>query len=162
MSEVSGRNYWPVVLVAIPFAAVLFGIFMVTTIIYFPDDLVADNYYKDGMAINERLAEDELAEKMNLTATLVSIHTDKIEISINSVVDSAIALNLYHVTDSDRDFSLIMVPEEGQLYSAEGSDLQVLSDKGVWYIELEGTDQAWRLRERIQTPLKGLEIHANG
>ena len=40
------RNYWPVLLIAIPFAAVIFGIFMVTVALWFPDDLVVDDYYK--------------------------------------------------------------------------------------------------------------------
>ena len=62
------RNYWPVLLIAIPFAAVIFGIFMVTVALWFPDDLVVDDYYKDGMAINQNIDKQLLATELGRAA----------------------------------------------------------------------------------------------
>ena len=42
MTDTVKPNYWPIALFSIPFAAVLFGIVMITTAVYFPDDVVVD------------------------------------------------------------------------------------------------------------------------
>lgn len=156
-----GRNYWPVLLVSIPFAAVLFGIFMIATTTYFPDDLVVDNYYKDGMAINELLVQDELAKELSIKVTLESLTDNRLELTVTGANDSAIMMNLFHVTDQSADVSFLLVPEVGFLYSVDSPKLDVLSQRGVWYIELKGGDQAWRVKQRIETPMTFLEIKAN-
>ncbi|MFT7687297.1 MAG: hypothetical protein ACI9FB_002649 [Candidatus Azotimanducaceae bacterium] len=163
MEEVKdqGRNYWPVLLIAIPFAAVLFGIFMISTTLYFPDDLVVDNYYKDGMAINTFLEQDELAEEMDISVSLISLNDNQLELNVRNVKDSAIGMSLFHVTDQSADIAMILVPEEGEVYSVNNEALNILSQEGVWYIELNGTDRAWRVKQRIETPMRSLEIKAN-
>jgi len=155
------RNYWPVILFSIPFSAVLFGIFMISTTLYFPDDLVVDNYYKDGMAINELLAQDEFAKALSIEVSLNSLTENRLELSIAGARDSAIAMSLFHVTDQSLDISFTLVPEEGYLYSVDSPDLNVLGQKGVWYIELKGADSAWRVKQRIETPITFLEINAD-
>ena len=40
-------------------------IYMVTR---YPDDLMVDNYYKEGMAINQSLAMDAAAQALNVEA----------------------------------------------------------------------------------------------
>ena len=154
------RNYWPVMLFSIPFTAVLFGIFMIATTLYFPDDLVVDNYYKDGMAINELLVQDELAKELSIEVTLNSLTENRMELTVLGATDSAISMNLFHVTDQASDVSLLLVPEEGFLYSVDNTGLSVLGQKGVWYIELKGTDKPWRVKQRIVTPISFLEIRA--
>ena len=59
---------WPIILFSIPFAAVLFGIVMITTATMMPDDLVVDEYYKEGMAINRRLSAEQRAADMQISA----------------------------------------------------------------------------------------------
>ena len=159
--EKQGRNYWPVLLIAIPFAAVLFGIFMITTTLYYPDDLIIDNYYKDGMAINKFLVQDELAQQMDVKVSLVSQSENYLELRVGNVEDSAILMNLFHVTSQADDISMILVPEEDYLYSVKSKSLKILGKKGIWYIELIGTDKPWRVKQRIETPLRSLEINAN-
>ena len=62
------RCTWPWVLISIPFAAVLFGILMIYMVTRYPDDLMVDNYYKEGMAINQSLAMDAAAQALNVEA----------------------------------------------------------------------------------------------
>lgn len=51
------------------FIIILCG-FTVTTAFYYADDVVTDNYYKDGVMINQLFQQDERAEALGLTATI--------------------------------------------------------------------------------------------
>ena len=161
MKEMPRRNYWPWLLVSIPFTAVIFGIFMVTLTAFYPDDLVVDDYYREGMAINRRLDTDENARQLRVKAILISSEKKHLEIAIENVKDAAIEMSLFHVTDKTLDRHFILLPDGGEIYTSQSADLTVLQEIGVWYIELVSGDGKWRLRKRIQTPLQGLEIGAN-
>ncbi len=154
-------NYWPWVLFSVPFAAVLFGIVMISTALYFPDDVVIDEYYKDGMAINQRLHKDELARTMGVVAELVSAD-DELVVRLTGVTDSAIRLNLFHITSADQDRHFFLLPEEtAGVYKASLQDWQGFGEAGVWYIEFLGQDDKWRVRGRIETPTNYFRLDAN-
>ena len=156
------RNYWPVVLIAIPFAAVLFGIFMVTVALWFPDDLVVDDYYKDGMAINQNIDKQLLATELGVKASLVFLSSERVVFKIENVIDNSVQLALRHVTDSERDQLIMLQAGVTNEYVADGQILGMLKDKGVWYLELSGQDERWKVGRRIETPIVDLEINAGG
>ncbi len=66
---------------------------MISMTTYYPDD-----YYKDGMAINQSLKMDALAKQKNVSARLALLGEGYLELEIRNVTDSAIEMNLYHVT----------------------------------------------------------------
>jgi len=167
------RYTWPWVLMTIPFAAVLFGILMIYMVTRYPDDLMVDNYYKEGMAINQSLAMDTQAHDLGVEAVLLQSDPGQIRFSINGVTDSVVVLELFHVTDRDLDRVLVLYPEpepepeievtgsNTMTYSAPDEDLaQLLRTPGIWYIQLSGADDQWRLRQRIQTPVQQLALHS--
>jgi hypothetical protein len=156
------RNYWPVLLIAIPFAAVLFGIFMVTVALWFPDDLVVDDYYKDGMAINQNIDKQLLATELGVKASLVFLSSERVVFKIENVIDNSVQLALRHVTDSERDQLIMLQAGVTNEYVADGQILGMLKDKGVWYLELSGQDERWKVGRRIETPIVDLEINAGG
>ena len=47
-------NPWVWFVLCVPFSAVLFGAVMIISANYQPDDLVVDDYYKEGKGINRR------------------------------------------------------------------------------------------------------------
>lgn len=151
---------WPWVLMLIPFAAVLFGIFMVSTALYFPDDVVVDTYYKDGRAINQILALDEAALQRGLQASLrIDPATGTSVIDLNTDTETVLHLFAYHVTDSAADREFIFLPDETRSYSSDSEEIRdILGTAGVWYLELRGDNNDWRLRKRIQTPVANLEF----
>ena len=57
-------------LVGMPAAAVIMGVVIVTLASTGPTDLVRDDYYKAGLAINEDLTADEAGEALALRASL--------------------------------------------------------------------------------------------
>ena len=164
-------HFWPWVLVLIPFSAVLFGILMVVMVASFPDDLVVDDYYKDGMAINQILTLDKNAKKVGVTAKLILSEGSPLRFQVENVNDSALLLNLFHVTDSELDTSMVLYPQSDGVYAAGSTtetDVSSLADNinkiftttGVWYVELNGADESWRLRARINTPVTTLLLEA--
>jgi len=158
--EVWYRQVWPWVLISIPFSAVLFGIFMVAVALVYPDDLVDDNYYRDGMAINRTLDMDHNARRLGIAATLTALTPERIAFEVHGATDSVILFKLYHVTDSSRDTVVTLYPDEGATYVSEANVPTQLEARGIWYVELIGVDTNWRLRKRIVTPFERLEVSA--
>jgi len=93
---------WPWVLMLVPFAAVLFGIFMFVTALYYPDDVVVDTYYRDGQAINQLRALDDAAAAMGIAAT-VTADAQGARLQLRGTDEPQLQLFLYHVTDSNAD-----------------------------------------------------------
>ncbi|MDO9319248.1 MAG: FixH family protein [Gammaproteobacteria bacterium] len=158
------QHRWPWVLMSIPFAAVLFGIFMVVTALRYPDDVVADTYYRDGQGINQLRALDEMAHTLGLSASLISSAEDgRSQLLLGGGEEAVLQLFLYHVTDSSADRRYLFSPRaqgvyEGIYESDDGTLPALLAQRGVWYLELRGEQDNWRLRKRVETPFTRLEF----
>jgi uncharacterized protein len=63
------REPWPWLLMAGPFAVVVAGIATMVIAFESADGVVADDYYKRGLAINRELARDDRAAALGLSAT---------------------------------------------------------------------------------------------
>jgi hypothetical protein len=149
---------WPWVLMLVPFAAVLFGIFMFVTALYYPDDVVVDTYYRDGQAINQLRALDDAAHSLGIGAAL-EINTTDTRLLLSGTEEPELHLFLYHVTDSNADRSFLFMPDQpGEFVSADSSLAPLLASRGVWYLELRGADNDWRLRKRIETPVTSVSF----
>ena len=145
---------WPWVLMLVPFAAVLFGILMFVTALYYPDDVVVDTYYRDGQAINELRALDEAAHALGVEATL-QVDAQGARLLLSGTQEPQLHLFLYHVTDSHADRSfLFQSAGNGRYVASEQTLTELLAGRGVWYLELRGADNDWRLRQRIASPVQ--------
>ncbi|MGJ8688972.1 MAG: FixH family protein [Gammaproteobacteria bacterium] len=151
---------WPWVLMTIPFAAVLFGILMVSTALIYPDDVVVDTYYKDGQGINQLQALDEMALTLGINASLELSNTSQAqEIHITGTEEPYLTLAIFHVTDSKQDRRIRFTPTSETVFVSEDDFFTTMStQRGVWYLELRGADNDWRLRRRIETPLERLDF----
>ncbi len=147
---------WAVFL--IPFSAVLFGIVMLVVTSIHPDDVVVDDYYKAGMAINRSLEMDSKAAELEVLAR-GEFSADGIRFNISGVDDSAVVFRLFHVTDRERDQEYILVAEgQGSYYTtADGLEID-FARPGVWYAELIGAETKWRLRRRLVMPITEVEL----
>lgn len=141
-----------------PLSAVVGGIHLLFIANEDPNDVVKDNYYKEGLAINQRLAEDELAREMNLQA-LVNTANGSLKVTLTGPEQPFLQFSLYHVKDSDQDISgaLALVKKGGQQseYVYQFNKEPV----GRWYIEIKGDNgneqSQWRLKGRLDMPLSG-------
>ncbi len=154
------RHRWPWVLMTVPFAAVLFGILMFSTALLYPDDVVVDTYYKDGQGINQLRALDEMAVALDIQASLMlNDDSQSATILLTGSEEPYLTLELFHVSDSAQDISLMFTASTNERFVANESTLQsIFAQRGVWYVELRGADNDWRLRRRIETPLDRLDF----
>ena len=149
---------WLWFVMLLPFSAVLFGIVMFTSANYERDDLVVDNYYKEGKGINLLIGQDQQAALSGAKVDLSAV-TEGGAVFKVAQGSGALSLSLFHVSDSTKDVRLDLIDNGGGIYTANSELLaRHLSNQGVWYIEIRDEASGWRLRDRIHTPVSQLVL----
>lgn len=114
-SEPWYRQFWPWFLIALPTVVVCASLYTLVLAIRYSDPLVSDNYYRDGLAINERLSQDEHARALGLSARIEFAgdgETVGITLSASAAPDhpdlpDVLTLLLLHPTDAHGDRALV-------------------------------------------------------
>lgn len=134
------RERWPWLLMAGPLAVLVAG--AVTTWIAFAsaDGLVADDYYKQGLGINRRLAREDAARRLGVSGE-VRIEPGKLTVVLRGAAPEALFVHLAHATRAGHDLRLRLTPGVAGFYEA---DLPALP-AGRWRIAIEDPRGAWRL-----------------
>lgn len=143
------KNTWLLFLLAFPFASVLMGCVILYLAISRSDSVVQDNYYKEGLAINQEMAAIESARKKNIelqlsfTKGLVSIE------STQPIAEETqqLRLLLSHNLNDKLDREVVLNRIDQFTFSATMNDLK----KGRWYISVNPIhdDQLWRIKGKI-------------
>ena len=133
------REPWPWLLMSGPAAVLLAG--AATTWIAFAsaDGLVAEDYYKQGLAINKRLGREEAARAQGISAS-ISIENDLLKVRLSGAAPEALFVHLAHATRAGHDQRLRLVPLEG-VYQASLPPLA----SGRWRVAIEDPRGSWRI-----------------
>jgi len=134
-------------LIAIPFSAVVMGVIMIWLAITTDDGLVADDYYKQGMAINRDLHRDTRAQEISISAALEMTELEGV-VRISLIFNKGglenypdtLQLNLQYATHDHNDVQVLL--NHGQNDQYIGLINQPLI-QGKWYLEL--SEGEWRL-----------------
>jgi hypothetical protein len=143
-------------LIAIPGSAVVFGIYMIYLAISTADGLVVDDYYKEGLAINQQIARDARAAELALAA---EIEIDAGSGHVKVVFDQGrlpaapddLLLALRHPTREVHDIDVPLQAVSPQQYvgTANGG-----VHPGIWHLELHDAAfddvSGWRLTGRAR------------
>jgi uncharacterized protein len=134
------RQLWPWLLISGPAAVLVAG--AVTTWIAFAsaDGLVAEDYYKQGMAVNRVLAREERAAQLGLSADL-QLTREKIVVRLHGAAPEALFVQLAHATRAGHDQRLRLAPVRPGVYEAELPELPA----GHWHIVVEDPRASWRI-----------------
>ena len=135
--------------IAIPAASVFAGMYLIYLATNTDHSLVVDDYYKQGMAINQNLQRDRTAAELGLSAQLaVEEAGDRIRITFDkgalSAYPETLLLHFQHATHAENDQLLNLVRAPGDQYLGY---LKKPIQQGVWHVMLS-TD-AWRLVDRV-------------
>lgn len=140
------RQFWPWFLIALPGSVVVAGLITVYIAFKHADSTVNDQYYRDGLAINQVLAQDQLAGRLGAAA---EINWDKltgevlINLSIQADYPRQLRLLLLHPTDQSRDLEVTLVGGAMGHYRA---DLE-RAPQHRYYLRLEPLpERQWRLQ----------------
>ena len=141
------RHFWPWFLITLPATVVVAGLWTAYIASRHADDLVVDEYYKDGLAINVQLAKKQRASELGLSARL-HISGDIVTVELSGPVrDSGLRLLLSHPLEADRDFSVPLVRVGKGLY--RGSLNQEVIPHWHWILQGLRRDD-WRLDGDVQ------------
>jgi hypothetical protein len=138
------RQFWPWFIFSLPGLAVVAGLSTWWVAERNADHMVADDYYKQGLAINRQLDRQRLARELQVEATL-NIGNGVAEVLLNdSVAPPALLLILSHSMDSEQDLSLQLARVQPGNYRAPLP--RQLQHRWHWRLEPIGTpSQQWRL-----------------
>ena len=137
-------------LIAIPMAAVVMGVVMMTLAIQSYSGLVVDDYYKKGKQINRVIARDKLAWELGLAAAIRLGDDGRFEVrfapGVRAVPGDRIELSLVHATRPGLDQNLLLQRADGLLFDGEIE----LKGQGRWNLYLQTPD--WRLTGTLLYP----------
>ncbi len=149
-------------LILFPLTAVVGGMITIRLAILSNDGLVSDDYYKQGLAINQKLERDKAALTHQLQAALSwDVQRGKITLSLQARPDYLLPLEVnlvfHHRTQTGFDQTQLLTRFDERQYSGTLPHLPV----GLWQIELNADD--WRLTKAITWPhtLSTIILQAN-
>ena len=134
------RHRWPWLLMLGPGAVLVAGAATMWIAFASADGLVADDYYKQGLAVNRVLAKEEEARRLGITAE-VRIAGGDIAVQLSGQHPQALFVRLAHATRAGLDVRLRLVPGADGAYHAELAPLA----PGRWQVVIEDARGSWRI-----------------
>ncbi len=140
------KNPWVWVVIFFPLLAVVAGIATVIITSQNQPEMVVDDYYKKGKAINQELVLYNKADEIGIKLELKS-QAESVEIKSNLELP-AIKLTMVHSTLAELDFSMVLTP------NAKGTLSNTLEQEmtGKWEAILMPMDESWKVRQTVAFP----------
>jgi len=155
------REPWPWIVMIAPAAAVVGGAVLLWLAVTTYDGLVSDDYYKEGVAINQVLRRDERAAELGYRAH-ASLSEDGTHVRVllrrtsQSVSPEAVQLRLAHPTRAGHDQVVVLTALSSELYEAKVNPPAT----GRWRVSIEDTAGTWRLAGEWRLPQqRGIELN---
>ena len=135
------REPWPWILSVPPGVAIVAGIVTCWLAVSTADGLVADDYYKRGLAINQDLRRDKVAAERGIDAT-VSVRDGALRIGLSGdATPEALFVRLVHATRAGHDQRLRLPLVAAGTYETA---LEALPP-GHWRVVVEDPQGQWRI-----------------
>jgi hypothetical protein len=157
------RHRWPWLLMLGPAIVVVAGVVTTWLAVVSDDGLVADDYYKRGLAINRTLEREQRAQALGLSA-VVDIDVDgiaKVTLSASTrdlaAAPAAVRLHLVHPTRGGLDRQVELLRGADGRYTGRLADVP----PGRWRVGVETGD--WRLPAvEVDGALRGVRLEPSG
>lgn len=142
------KQFWPWFIISLPASAVIAGIITVFIAFDNADSLVADDYYKSGLAINTQIKKQKKAASLGLAAILRRMPDQRLHLKFDNAAPDATELKLewVHPADSSRDFNVSLVRQNDGSYQAKS----IHKLNGRWYLRLSANEE-WLLKSEISS-----------
>lgn len=145
------KQFWPWFLMLIPFSVIIAMIITLTIASRYGDNpMVVDDYYKKGRGINAEVEKVQAAQALNIEFAFKQVD-QRFELSYSSGAPeqfTALTVQFYHSTLSEKDFSMVLTADAQGIYRGE----LPVQDKGKWTITITPFDHSWRVSQQIQLP----------
>lgn len=138
------KQRWPWILMAGPGVVIVAGIVTLWLAVVSNDGLVTDDYYKQGLAVNQRLQRDHAAASLGLRADLMQAGLN-VRLLLGSdapvALPEAITVRLSHPTRAGFDQLVTLRSEGGDVYGGK----LAAEIEGRWLVAIEDPAGQWRL-----------------
>jgi uncharacterized protein len=139
------KEPWPWLLMSGPAIVIVAGFITLWLAIASNDGLVSDDYYKQGLAVNQRLQRDRLASDLGLGADVMR-SGDQIRLLLTmekgTALPERLVLRLAHPTRAGQDQAVSMLAEGQGFY---GGSLSA-GIAGRWHVMIEDPAGKWRIQ----------------
>ena len=142
------REPWPWILMSGPAIVVVAGLVTAWLAVRSDDGLVVDDYYKQGLAINQTLGRSDMAERLGISARL-TFADGEVQVRLGSAREGVLMLKLVHPTRPGMDQSVSLTMVQPGIYSGRVHPLHA----GRWHVVLE--QREWRLAGDWTLPAAG-------
>jgi len=142
---------WPWLLMAGPAMVVVAGTFTAYLAVVSNDGLVADDYYKQGLAINQTLSRDSASRQLGYRAHIAfTPDFGRVEVTFksNRLTPDQLVLRIAHPGRPALDKLLPLTLERDSTYVSTFPALT----PGRWQVTLEDSARSWRLVGDIVMP----------
>lgn len=136
------RQFWPWFLIALPGTVVVVSFHLLYTAYKHSDDLVVDQYYKVGLAINRQLERKERAEALSLAAQFTITNQQVTARLDGPVTAGTLEMTFSHPMEADRDFSIPLQRVGPGIYN--GQLTARVAERWHWILS-DGAGNEWRL-----------------
>lgn len=136
------QQFWPWFIIALIGSVVVASLITLVIAVRHSDDLVVDDYYKVGLAVNQHLEHRQLAERLGISAELY-ITDAKVHVIVQNIKrDSTPILTLAHPLEADRDRTFKLLPDpDGGFFANLDSPI---GPRWHWTIQ-DSNPQKWLL-----------------
>lgn len=152
------QHRWPWILMAGPAVVIVAGIVTAWIAATTSDGLVAEDYYKQGLAVNQRFAREERAAALRFEAFL-RVNAEQAELRLVShsgaALPARLRLTLAHPTRGGEDQTLVLSGERGTYVAPLAAPRP-----GHWRVVVEDEAATWRLSGNLQLPAEPQTILA--
>jgi len=155
------REPWPWLLIAPPAASVVLGAVMWTLAVRTHDGLVAGDYYKQGLAINQVLDREARARTLAIRA-LVTFNPERTRVRLQlaggAPLPDRLTLRLAHSTRAGEDQTIVLAAVAAGVF--EGAMHPPAA--GRWDVLLEDAQATWRLAASWRAEAPSVALGAPG
>jgi hypothetical protein len=138
------KEPWPWILMAGPAVVIVAGLVTLGLAIRSNDGLVTDDYYKQGLAVNQTMHRDQQAGALGIVGELMrSDENLRLVLTANAgtVLPKELTFKLAHPTRAGLDQVVRMNAEGGGMYGGK----LAASVSGRWHVIVEDGAGQWRL-----------------
>lgn len=147
------RQFWPWFIIALPASVVVAGLITVYIAFAHRDATVDDDYYREGLAINQSLAGQQRAAEWGLQARVqFDRQAERVDVELISpkplaAAGASVELKLQHPILAERDVTLTLTALPGSDHRYQGQLKVPRQDN--YYLRLTGEQSLWRLDGQI-------------
>lgn len=143
------RQFWPWFLIALPGSVIIASMVTIWLAASSSDSLVRDDYYKEGLAINQERAREHIAASLgvqlvfdyDLATGLVTAHLN--DAPVGNITH--LNLSLVHPTLSGKDANTELVPVGERQFAGK---IELEAGGIDWHVVVTPPGETWKLRGR--------------